>query len=188
VSSAAPNRTTSHGASAHDSGCTCTRCQGFTSANTAALTHGSYASPATLAPEAERWATWLRETAPLYSAADEPTVALAATTLVRAERAAAALAEVDRATEGREIAAYVGKGEALDRLRQDLRGWIGLATRLLDKLGCSPTSRAALGVDVARGRALARAPLVGDLDLDRLTPQEMLQLERLAERAGGRDA
>ena len=37
----------------------------------------------------------------------------------------------------------------LSRLRQDLRAWIGLARRLANDLGLTPTSRAKLGLDIA---------------------------------------
>jgi hypothetical protein len=174
----------------HPPDCSCTRCQGFPLNHELSLTHGAYSSPARLAPEAERYASWIRETAPLRGDANEPLVALASLSLRRAELAALALDELDTSTETRPLAQYVGAGEftlQLQRLREDMRGWIGLAARLLDKLGCSPTSRAALGLDVVKAQAISSSR--HDVDLDRLPlPRRALFLELLREAQGVEDA
>jgi hypothetical protein len=91
----------------------------------------------------------LRPTLPLFSPADEPVLRLLAIALVRVERAAAAL---DAADEVRELAA----------LKADLRGWIASARNLANDLGLTPTSRARLGLDLARAEdTLAQLAEVG---------------------------
>lgn len=60
--------------------------------------------------------------------------------LTRIKKVAAALDALDPLTEARQ----------LQRLREDMRGWVNAATRLLDALGMTPTSRARLGLDLVR--------------------------------------
>ena len=106
---------------------------------------------------------------------------------MRIERASAALDAVDETTYSRELVAYIGQnGLELARLREDMRAWIGVAQKLLSSLGADPTSRAALGLDVVRAAALANQwPVSNDdpLDLSRLSPQEVIALEALVEKA-----
>jgi hypothetical protein len=95
---------------------------------------------------------------PAYSPADEAMVRLLALVLARIERAVAALDRLDDASEGSELKLYLGdSAQSFQRLREDCRGWVNTARRLSNDLGLSPTSRAKLGLDVARtGDALER--------------------------------
>jgi hypothetical protein len=115
------------------------------------VTHAAY-STLKLAPRAEQLATELRHVVPVYTAADEPTVRLLAVTLARIERATAALDELDEQTGDRSaLGPYlIAEAPKLQRLREDLRGWINTARRLAGDLGLNPTSRAKLGLDIAR--------------------------------------
>jgi hypothetical protein len=109
---------------------------------------------------------------------------LAAVTLARVERATAALAAVDTVTDGRELVAYLGdRGIPMQTLREDLRAWIGLASRLLAQLGCSPQSRAALGLDVVRAKAISERSESGRIDLDRLPIEKRVLLLELLDEA-----
>lgn len=122
----------------------------FEKGNTLQLRHGAY-STLHLAPRAGELADELRAVVPAFSPADEPMVRLLAVTLARIERAAVAIDKVDDAAEGNELSTYLGSSaDALRRLREDLRGWINTARRLANDLGMTPTSRARLGLDVAR--------------------------------------
>jgi hypothetical protein len=126
-----------------------------------AVTHGAYASSLRLSGRADELAAELREVAPVCTPADEVTVRLLATTLVRVERATAALDQLDQTAEGRELSPYVVEEAAkLQRLREDLRGWISMARRLAADLGMTPSARAKLGLDVALTR---RALTLADL-------------------------
>jgi hypothetical protein len=114
-----------------------------------ALRHGAYSTLA-CGPRAAELASEIRQALPLYAPADEPSVRLLALALARVERASAALDEVDERLGSRRLAAYLAEGEErLDRLRRDLRAWIGTATKLMSELGMTPSSRARLGLDVA---------------------------------------
>ena len=141
----------------HGPECQCVRCTGFPAGHDLSLRHGAYSSSLRLAPRADELAAELRQVVPGYSAADEAMVRLLALVLARIERATAALEKVDDAAEGNEVAAYTGEAaEPLRRLREDSRGWINTARRLANDLGLTPTSRAKLGLDIARtGDALA---------------------------------
>lgn len=95
----------------------------------------------------------MRERVPAYSESDEPTVQLLALTLTRVRKAAAALDMLDAALTGKELGGYtLDDASRYQRLREDLRGWVGTASRLLDSLGMSTRSRAALGLDIASAR------------------------------------
>jgi hypothetical protein len=133
----------------HGDACTCVRCIGFQPGNNLPVKHGSYSSPLKLEPRAAEIANELRPLLPLYSPVDEPALRLAAITLVRVERAAAALDEIDaRATS--EVGTYLFEHhDKVARLRHDLRSWISTCDRLLDRLGMNPTSRARLASDLA---------------------------------------
>ena len=104
-----------------------------------ALRHGAYSS-IRLGPRAAEIADELRAIVPARGAADEPTIALAALALAQVEAASLYVAErgiVD------------GRGRPQPILRH-LGTMMNTASRLLAALGCSPTSRAALGVDLVR--------------------------------------
>jgi hypothetical protein len=133
----------------HDPDCLCVRCSGFQPGNNVPVRHGAYSSPLKLEARAAEIANELRPLLPLYSPVDEPALRLAAITLVRVERAAAALEEIDaRATS--EIGTYLfEQHDKVARLRSDLRSWISTCDRLLDRLGMNPTSRARLASDLA---------------------------------------
>lgn len=128
---------------AHGDDCECTRCRGFKPGNTVAIeraTHGAYADLKLGARVAELAAD-LAPLVPAYRASDQVTVQLLALSIARIEAAALALEQA--------------KPGELARLEQDLRGWVGKATTLADKLGMTPTARARLGVDVAVARRQA---------------------------------
>lgn len=134
----------------HDDDCACVRCKGFERRNTVGMRHGAYANLA-LAPLAAEHAEELRRLVPLRSESDEPTIRLLSIAMARIDRAEAALARVDEASEDNPLAGYVGElGERVQELRRDLRSWVGTAGRLADSLGLSVTARARLGLDVAR--------------------------------------
>jgi hypothetical protein len=140
----------------HGDDCQCVRCQGFAPGNELHRTHGAYASTLRLGERVSELAVEIRDSVPVYSPADEVVVRLLAVTLARIERASVAIDRVDDEAEGKEIDAYAGaRGEQLQRLRSDLRGWINSARRLANDLGLTPTSRAKLGLDIARGRGEA---------------------------------
>ena len=143
----------------HGADCGCVRCTGFTVGNQLSRTHGAYSTLAT-SKRAEALAGEIRATMPLYSAADEPAIRLLAVTLARVERAAAALDEVDEHLGEKRLAAFMAEGqERLDRLRRDLRAWIGTANRLMSELGMTPSSRARLGLDLALAQRASDAAL-----------------------------
>ena len=134
----------------HGSDCGCARCIGFPTGNTLAERHGAYADPSRFVGRVQELADAYRPHLPAWSPADEPLLKLFALTVIRTERAAAAIAELDQGTGSRELGGYlVPEYEKLGRLRQDLRSWIALAARLADQLGMSPTSRARLAGDLA---------------------------------------
>lgn len=117
--------------------------------------HGGY-SLLGIGDRAEEICDQIRPTLPVYSPADETILQLLGVTCARIERASEAVAAVDE--QATPLGAYLaGKdgpdlASSLQRLRQDLRAWIGLARRLSADLGLSPRSRAALGLDIAATR------------------------------------
>jgi hypothetical protein len=112
--------------------------------------HGAY-STLRLAPRARELADEIRNVVPAFSPADEPMVRLLALTLARVEMATRALEVIDERAEGNEVTVYLGdSAESLRRLREDSRGWINTARRIANDLGMTPTSRAKLGLDLAR--------------------------------------
>jgi hypothetical protein len=116
------------------------------------MRHGAYARHA-LAPLAAEHAEELRRLVPLYAESDEPSIRLLSIAMARIDRAEAALAQVDAASEDNPLAGFVGElGERVHELRRDLRAWVNSAAKLADSLGLSPRARAALGLDVARQR------------------------------------
>jgi hypothetical protein len=105
-----------------------------------------------LAPRAAELADDLRAIVPAVSDADEPTIRLLALVLARVEVANEWLA--DRGL-------FLDGGPEIQPVIRSLSTWENTAARLLDRLGCTPTSRAALGLDLARSRGeLLRADLV----------------------------
>lgn len=130
--------------------------------------HGAY-STLKLAPRADELATELRQVMPWYGPADEVAVRLLALTLARIEAATAALDVVDDRLDGirtadetkraQRLRAYVTDGEpenlagSLQRLRDDLKGWIRLSRSLANDLGMTPTARAKLGLDLVQARS-----------------------------------
>jgi hypothetical protein len=84
----------------------------------------------------------LRDVVPAYWPSDEVAVRLLALALARLERAEAV-------------------ADPSSKLRTDTLGWANSARRLLGDLGLTPTSRAALGLDVARTTAIVRPDLDG---------------------------
>lgn len=99
------------------------------------LKHGAYASVA-LGPRVAELADELRPHVPGYTPADEIALRILCLGLARLERSAAAVDDADPA--------------ALERLRQDERGWSNTVRRFLSELGMTPRSRAQLGLDIAR--------------------------------------
>jgi hypothetical protein len=137
----------------HGPDCACSRCVGFLPGNTAAVTHGTRRSAVALSkdPAFAEILDDVRPRVPGYSHHAEPAVQLLSLTLTRVTKATAALDTLDEAMAGRELGSYTVEDAAkFQRLREDLRGWVNSASRLLDALGMTPTARARLGLDVAR--------------------------------------
>lgn len=120
---------------AHGPECACTRCTGFQAGHELSVRHGAYAV-VQLGPRVAELSAELAELVPGYSGSDAVAVRLLALSLVRLERAEAALADAE-------------PGD-LARLRVDSLGWANSARRLLNDLGMTPTARARLGVDLGR--------------------------------------
>jgi phage terminase small subunit len=115
-----------------------------------ALRHGAQSS-IRLAPRAAELAADLRAVVPAVSASDEPTIKLLALVLARVEAANEWLAE---------HGIFVDETGNPQPVIRALSTWENTAARLLDRLGCTPTSRAALGLDLARSHsAVLRADL-----------------------------
>ena len=112
----------------------------FQEGNTAAERHGAYASPARLGPETDALAAELAPLVPVRSESDSVAIDLLALTLRRVARAEPVVAAAEDA----------GDLERAKALRSDQRAWVNSATRLIELLGMTPTSRARLGLDVAR--------------------------------------
>lgn len=104
-----------------------------------ALTHG-FKSTVAIAPQAQAIADTLRELVPAYTASDEPALTLLAWQLARIEAANTYLAE---------HGLLDGKGRPRPVLKV-LSTSENSAARLMDALGLTPTSRARLGVDLAK--------------------------------------
>jgi hypothetical protein len=142
----------------HGADCPCVRCHGFEPGNQLSRRHGGY-SLAGISQRASVIADQVRETLPAYSVADEPVLLLLSTTLARIERGTQAIEHVD--ANSSPLGAYLGAGgdeptlaANLQRLREDLRAWIGLARRLANDLGMTPTSRAKLGLDIVAAQRI----------------------------------
>jgi len=112
--------------------------------NELALKHGATAT-LRLAPRAAAIAEGLRAIVPARTESDEPSLRILALVLARVEVANEWLAE---------NGLFRGKGEPQPILKV-LSTWENTAARMADRLGLTPTSRAALGLDVARARGEA---------------------------------
>ncbi len=129
----------------------------FTLENDAATTHGCYVSSERLGREVAERAGYYRALLPAYSEAFEPILADLGLVDVRIERAAQALLRADEAA-GEPLSGYVGAaGETLDRLRQDLRGWLRHKRSLLADLGLTPQAMAKMGLRVAQAESMVVA-------------------------------
>jgi hypothetical protein len=135
----------------HGGDCRCVRCVGFERDNGAAITHGAYSARA-LAPRAAEIEEQIYASAPWLGPSDAIAVSLLSRTVARVELADAAVQQVDERASSPLTPYLTEKGEALDRLRRDMRSWINLATKLAAELGLTAASRARLGLDVARTR------------------------------------
>lgn len=140
----------SHGPSRHAQGCSCIRCRGFQPGHEPSRRHGGY-SLVSLQPRAAVIADELRRLVPARSDADEPAIRLLALQLAQVEGIHEWLAEhgfVDEGGQPRGILRHLGTVT-------------NTAARLCDRLGLTPSGRAALGLDMARARGEAlRAHLV----------------------------
>jgi hypothetical protein len=152
----------------HGPSCPCPRCTGFQPGNRYAdgnqnnLQHGAY-SRLSLQPRAKKLRDELASLIPLGTDSDAPALDLLALVLAQTERAGLALA-VEQAESSARVQVGEPASPRLDRLAQDCRGWINTATRLLDALGMTPTSRARLAGDLAvasRDAGLARLAAEG---------------------------
>ena len=134
---------------AHGPECVCVRCRGFEPGNEfarlggqARATHGAYAE---LDPRATAIAETLAAIAPAYREADEPLIRLTAGVLARIEAAHQWLAE-------QPIGIFKDAAGELQPVLRALSTWENTAGRFLGMLGCSPVTRAQLGVDIAVAR------------------------------------
>jgi hypothetical protein len=108
-------------------------------------------------PRTVELAEQVRAVVPIRDAADEFAIQSLAILLVRIERAAAAIEELDAQFDAEgsgPLAVYLAEGEKFDALRKDLRSWLSVSERYFAALGLTPGSRARLGLDVARARSL----------------------------------
>lgn len=113
-----------------------------------ATRHGCYAVDVPV--RAREVADELRALLPASSPSDDPTVALVAMVLARIESANAWLDE---------HGLMDTKGTPRPILRV-LSTWENTAARLLDRLGLTPTSRASLGLNIARAHEAGIADLI----------------------------
>lgn len=121
----------------------------FESGNTLQLRHGAYS------PEGRRElknarAEELRALVPAYSPSDEPMIRLVAGVLARIELAWDWLDE---------HGIFRGETGELQPVLKALSTWENTAGRLLDRLGCDPSARGALGLDLALAARAASANL-----------------------------
>lgn len=149
----------------HDCGGTCQRCRGFEPGNEINVRHGARAV-VRLAPRIAALVEALRPLVPAGSGSDEPVLAVLAGVMARIEAAQAYLDEHGIVDE---------HGQPRPILKQ-LSTWENTAVRTLDKLGCTPTARAQLGLDLARTPAAAATAL-----------REYLTGERTTIEGGGAD-
>jgi hypothetical protein len=144
-----------HGRSGHAGDCACPRCAGFAPGNGLAVKHGAYAVVG-ITGRAREIADALVEAMVAegtWRPSFAPTVQVCAVVLVRVERAAAAIAQVDEAAQ-EPLGSYVGDaGETVAKLRQDMRSWTNGARGYLSELGLTPAALARISRDSGVGRA-----------------------------------
>lgn len=75
----------------HGAGCDCLRCKGFEVGNAVAETHGAYVDPCRFDGRVTELADAYRPHLAVWCAADEPLLRMFCVTIVRVERASAAL-------------------------------------------------------------------------------------------------
>lgn len=139
---------------------------------TAAVKHGAY-STLQLAPRADQIAESLRTIVPVQSKSDEPTIRLAAM----------ALAQVEAASAWLDAEGFVDSQGSPQGVLKVLAAFMNTASRLLAALGCSPVSRAGLGLDLARFEEIANR-----VDLSVLSNQELATYWLLVHKAEGRES
>lgn len=118
--------------------------------NANSVSHGGNAM-LRLAPRSQEIAEELRGIVPAYSVADEPSIRLLALVLARIETVNEWLA--DRGV-------FRTKRGDPQPILKVLSTWENTASRLCDRLGLTPTSRAALGLDLARAHEAGIEALV----------------------------
>jgi hypothetical protein len=117
----------------------------FEQGNQAARRHGAFAS-LTLAPRAEELADYIRSVMPMVNSADDVSIGLLAGVLAQIEAATLYVAE-------RGIVNSRGQPQPV---LKHLSTMTNTAARLADRLGMTPSGRAALGLDLAKGEAYRR--------------------------------
>lgn len=158
----------SYGPSKHDSNCQCPRCKGFEVGNQFALghgtpeSHGAYStSLLKIGPVIEQRADDIRALLPAFHAVDEAALRALATVLIRIERAAAALEQLEQMVDEAGLGPLAmfseeltlnGKVVRADGLKDDLARWLRVAEKYLSAFGMTPGSRARLGLDLVRAR------------------------------------
>jgi hypothetical protein len=139
----------------------------FQPGNQVAISHGAYAR-LRLSEATGETADTLRELVPLRHDADTAAIEVFAFTIEQLRAAAKALKDANR------------RADRL-RLSQDAQGWANVALRYAKELGMTPKARAELGLDLARAGAMVDR----DLDLNRLSETQRIQLDRLLSIAEG---
>jgi len=136
----------------------------FETGNTVSVRHGAYAR-LQLSEPAAITADVLRDLVPLSNDADEAIIQAFALVLEQLKCAATALEDAG------------SRAERLE-LSRDARAWTGKALAFADALGMTPTSRARLGLDLARAHSAAsQVPVDGDtLDLSKLHPAQRARI------------
>lgn len=124
----------------------------FAPGHTLSIRHGAYAD-LHLGSRADELAGQIREQLiadSLYAPGFELAIARLGIVWVRIERAQQAIDAVDAASRpGGQYNPEADRMMGLQRLRDDLKGWIRLAGRIEESLGLTTESRAKLGLDLA---------------------------------------
>ena len=141
----------------------------FETGNTVSVRHGAYAR-LQLSEPAAATADVLRDLVPLSHDADEAVLQVFGLVLEQLKRAAVALDDA------------ADRKERLE-LSRDARAWTAKALACADVLAMTPTSRARLGLDLARAHSAAsQVPVDGDtLDLSRLHPAQRARIADILE-------
>jgi hypothetical protein len=151
------------GRGTHPEGCQCQRCIGFQKGNAVSTRHGGYS-----AIRVTERATEIMESLALdyHATLDHMGAGAVSIAWARVEVGARALDAV-----GDDPDAQL---KAL-RLSEDLRGWVGTLTRVLDRLGGTPASKAEMAQRIASASKFLN-----------LSPEERRELDELeAEAVGG---